>query len=126
MAYAGYLLKIGSVQLPDRYVCNYKITPDRRTDKDSYTDGNGKLVRGILPHKRNGFTFNTGIITDKDIPYLASIFDGRDNISVTYWHPTSQSYKTGNFYVPDMELEVLMTIGLLVYYRPIQLEMIEY
>ncbi len=132
-SFRGYFIKVissdlpnGYEILPNKYICNFKITPDRRTDKDSYVDGNGKLVRGILPHLRSGFTFDTGYITDNDIPYLSNIFNGRDRIDLEFWHPISQSYKRGNFYIPDMELEVLMAVGNLVYYKPVQFEMIEY
>lgn len=126
MAFKGYYLKFDNVQLDNKYCCNYKTTPDRRTDKNSFIDANGKLQRTVLPHKRSGCTFNTGFITDNDIPNLANIFNGRDNVLVEMWNPSAQSYKTVPCYVPDMEFEALIELNGVNYYRPVELEIIEY
>ena len=108
------------------YCNNYKCTPDRRTDKASSVDSTGKLKRKILPHKRSGAIWNTGYITDADIPALQAIFSGRDSIQCTFWKPSTLSYATATCYVPDMEFEVLMVQDGVNYYRPIELEVIEY
>lgn len=126
MAYAGYHLKFDNTIYPEKYCCNYKCTPDRRTDKSSSVDSTGKLKRKILPHRRSGVTWNTGYITDEDIPSLQAIFSGRDSISCTFWKPSTLSYETATCYVPDMEFEVLMVQDGVNYYRPIELEAIEY
>lgn len=126
MAFQGYYLKFDNIQLPNQFCCNYKVAPDRRTDKNSFVNGDGKLNRTILPHKRSGITFNTGFITDSDITTLSSIFNGRDNVSVVYWNPIKQNYSSGSFYIPDMEFETLMDDGTEVTYRPVELELIEY
>ena len=126
MAFQGYYIKFAGVQLPNKYVNNYKCTPDRRTDKNSGINSTGVLKRKILPHKRTGATFNTGIITDTDIPYLKSIFSGRDNITFECWDPSTLTYKTGTCYLPDIEFEVLLMENNINYYRPVNLELIEY
>lgn len=126
MAFSGYYLKFDGVQLSNKYVNNYKCTPNRRTDKNSGVNTTGKLKRKILPHKRTGITFNTGIVTDSDLTTLKSIFSGRDNVSITYWNPSKQTYETGECYLPDIEFEVLLLENNINYYRPVNLELIEY
>lgn len=126
MAFKGYHLMFNGVVYPEKYCCNYDCTPDRRTDKNSGVKGKGVLNRTILPHKRSSATWNTGIITDEDIPYFMPIFENRDKISVTFWKTSILDYATGAFYIPDMSFKVLMVVNNLNYYRPIELEVIEY
>lgn len=126
MAFQGYILKVEGVQFPNVYVNGYAVSPLKRTDKNSYIDGDGKLNRTILPHKRSAITFSTGPITDDDMSCLTSIFNKRDKVNVTYWDPTSQSYKDGVFYVVDFEVKSLVIISGKMYYRPIEFEFIEY
>lgn len=126
MAFSGYYLKFDGVQLSNKYVNNYKCTPNRRTDKNSGINTSGVLKRKILPHKRSGITFNTGFVTDADLSTLSSIFSGRDNVSISYWNPAKQSYETGDCYLPDIEFEVLLEQNGVNTYRPVNLELIEY
>lgn len=126
MAYEGYHVKFGDKVYPEKYCCNYKCTPDRRTDKSSSITSSGKLKRKILPHKRSGATWNTGYITDKDIPKLQQIFEDRDSISCKFWNPAKLGYTDGTVYLPDIEFEVLKVENGINYYRPITLEVIEY
>lgn len=126
MAFNGYYLKFDGVQLSNRYVNNYKCTPNRRTDKNSGMNSSGVLKRKILSHKRTGITFNTGFVTDSDLSTLSSIFSGRDNVEVNYWNPSTQTYATATCYLPDIEFEVLTNDGDVNTYRPINLEIIEY
>ena len=126
MAYEGYHLKFNGVIYPEKYCCNYKCTPDRRTDKGSSVKSTGKLKRKILPHKRSGITFNTGFVTDNDLDALRYIFSGRDNVTVTYWNPATTGYGTGECYLPDIEFEVLLCEDGINNYRPVEMEIIEY
>lgn len=109
-----------------KYCNEYKVIPNRYSDKNSYVDGNGKLHRNVLPHTRSTITFNTGFVTDLDILQLSSIFDNRVVVDIEYWNPLKQDYYKGKFYVPDIELEALMTSRNIVTYRPINIELIEY
>ncbi|MDE7211448.1 MAG: hypothetical protein K2O03_08395 [Lachnospiraceae bacterium] len=124
MADKGYFLKIAGQVLENKYCCSYKVVPQRRTDKDSYVDGNGKLNRKILPHKRSTITFLTGFLVDDDLDALMGIFCNVDKATVEYWNPKHKAYDTGTFYLPDIEFEMLP--GREHTYRPLQIEMIEY
>lgn len=126
MGFSGYYLEFDGVQLSNQYVCNYKCIPNRRTDKDSYVDGNGMLNRNILSHTRSGITFNTGFVTDEDLDNLRSVFSGRDNVTVKYWNPATNDYGTGTCYLPDITFELLSCENNINTYRPVELEIIEY
>ena len=127
MAFKGYHLKIDGVIIPLKYTCNFKCSPFRRTDKGSSVNTQGVLKRKILPHKRTGATWNTGYTTDADMTFLnTNIFEKRDNMSVECWIAATQSYETITCYAPDMEFETLMIINNVNYYRPIELEIIQY
>lgn len=126
MAYEGYHLKFDGIIYPEKFCCNYKCTPDRRTDKGSGQNSQGLLKRKILPHKRSGVTWNTGVFTDKDLPVINTIVNSRDSVEAIFWKPNVLGYGTATCYLPDPTYEVLMVENNINYYRPIEFEIIEY
>lgn len=105
MAFNGYFIKKDGVKFPNAYIAEggYSVTPNRRTDKDSYVNGNGELVRSMYPIKRS--TLKLSLIsglTDSEVSTIQSFFPNRDSVTLVYWNKESNAYKTATFYVPDI------------------------
>ena len=106
MAFEGYYIKKEGNIFPNYIIASegYKCTPNQRTDKNSYVDGNGALHRNILPVQRStvklttidGFTYSEKLL-------IKSFFIPKDVVTLTYWNDETDTYETTRFYVPDIE-----------------------
>lgn len=127
-SYKGYLLKInGNIFSNDliRYG-TYKVKPCQQIDTDSYVDGNGRLHRKILPHRRTSITFSTiRVALDQKIE-IQSYFPARESVTIEYWNDETNSYQSGTFYTPDIEFSVYRADGTGIWYNEVPLEFIEY
>lgn len=126
--FLGYMLKVGDNVFPTKFIAleSWDSSPDQRTDQDSYTDGNGTLVRNILPHTRTKISFETPDelhLVDKI--ELQSYFN-RDNTTLTYWNDQTNSYIAGNFYIADPTFSIKRIDDNDIIYGKIKLEIIEY
>lgn len=128
MAFSGYLLKVGSIKIPMRFISvkSYKSTPNRQQDLDSYRDADGKLKRNILPHKVTTIEFSTPYLHLADKIALQAILPSRTKLTVTYWNDETNAYATGDFYIPDVEYSIYRVDGNDIIYMPITYEFIEY
>lgn len=102
----GYVLKVNGTVFPNYLLAKggYSNTPNRRQDKNSYTDGRGKTHRNILPIKKT----TAKIKTIDDLTYgqkliVQAFFPNRDYVTVEIWNDETNSYETGVCYVPDVE-----------------------
>lgn len=126
--FLGYLIKVGNTIFPNNYIAvnTYNSSPDQRTDQDSYTDGNGKLVRNILPHVRTKVTFNTVSelhLADKIV--IQSLLK-RDETTLTYWNDEKNEYVEGKFYIADPTYPINRITDNDIIYDSISFEIIEY
>jgi hypothetical protein len=133
MAYAGYLLKVNGVIIPNKYILmgSYKPTPHQETDLDSYLDGDGYLDRSVLPHDRTKIEFNT-------IPYmtlsdkmemqtlLPTSRKKRIKLTVEYWDDENNSYDIGDFYVPPIEYIINDASDTDIIYDSLRIALIQY
>lgn len=136
MAFNGYLIKSGDDTFPLRYVYkeSYKVTPNRRQDLDPYRDANGKLHRNTLSHTASTIEFQTRPMWNNEfeavMSWLRSHYSNSQEkkISLTYYCPDINGYKTGNFYVPDIEMtmDLVDTVHNKIFYLSTTLEFIEY
>ena len=105
MAFNGYFIKVGTEILPNYIIAKkgYKSTPNQRTDLDSYTDGDGKLHRNILPVKRSKvwLTTKSGLRYSEKL-IIQSFFSNRDVVTMQYFNEETNNYATATFYVPDI------------------------
>lgn len=128
--FKGYLLKVGDRIFPNRFISfdTWDSSPDRRTDEDSYTDGNGQLVRNILPHTRSTLTFETvDELHLADKIELQSFFN-RDDTTLSYWNDEINDYISGRFYIadPNFLIKSVDEETCDIIYDKIKLELIEY
>lgn len=134
MAYSGYLLRFGSVSLPNRYIAQgtYSITPNQRTELSAYRDNNNSLRRATSPNFKTKITFSTTILELNDKINLQSIIasgiinNTERKVQVTYWNDETNSYHTSYFYIPDVTFTILDTLDSNIYYNPISYTFIEY
>ncbi|MCH5298007.1 MAG: hypothetical protein J1E85_10120 [Ruminococcus sp.] len=130
--YNGYLLKFGDTIMPNKYFLEYSSTPNQRMESDAQTDQLGALHRTTLPHHRTSIKFSTHILSlDEKIKFQNIINNAITNslqrkVSVTYWNDETNSYKSGSFYIPDIEFQVIDANATNIEYNPITVELIEY
>ena len=134
MAFNGSLLTFGGTNVPLKYIKadSYKVVPNRRQDLDPYRDANGNLHRNTLSHTATTISFQTIPMWNSDFATFMSLLRNRysdsqeKKVSVTYYCPDLDSYKTGDFYVPDVEYQINMVLGTRILYDPVTIELIEY
>lgn len=138
MAYQGYLISFNTGILPMKYMAtqSYIITPNQRIDLDSgVSNANGILVRNVLEHTRSKIEWNTpAMLNNKDIAALNSFL--RENyenwkerrIAATYYDVETDSYKTGTFYMPDVQYTIYRADNekKILYYNKARFALIEY
>ena len=114
MAYGGYLIKVGSWTFPTKYIKyeTYKISPNQRIDLDTTVTTSGYLWRQVLPHTRTKVEFDTTYINmaaQKDImSHLRAAWASNGTTLqreciVQYYDMETDSYKSMNCYMPDIE-----------------------
>lgn len=110
MSFKGYLLKVGGVELPLKFIRyeTYKITPDQRMDLDTTRVQTGEMVRTVLDHTATKIEFETPSMNNIQQAELMKLF--RDSwvdvkerkVNVEYFNTETDEYKTGVFYMPDI------------------------
>ena len=130
--YRGFLLKFGSTVFPNSYFLEYSSTPDQRMDSESERDNTGYLHRAVLPNGKTSITFSTHILSlDQKINMQHIISQGVTNFTqrrctVTFWDDETNSYRTSDFYMPDIKYQVMDATDTDILYNPITVELIEY
>ena len=134
MAYSGYLIKVGSYQIPHSYISAESYTVYKNTqDLDSYRDADGKLHRTALEHTPNKVEFDTrNMMTNTEFATLMSNLRGQftssaeRKASVTLYIPESDSYVTQDMYMPDIQPQIYGILDGVIKYKPIRLAFIGY
>lgn len=115
MAFAGYLLRVGSYEIDGTFYINYdKYNVTRQIqDLDSYRDANGVLNRNALDHAPIKVEFETREnLTNADV---ATFFGAiRSNFTipkerkamVTAYVPELDDYVTQEMYMPDPQFKI--------------------
>lgn len=124
--YKGYVLKSPVGIVEEKYLTGFRSTPNRQTDKNSYTDGDGETHRKILPHLRTTITFTTPMLYLEDKIKLQAHFPKREIVQLEYWNDETNGYKSGKFYIPDVEFSHKMHYGNTILYEAITIELQEY
>jgi len=137
--FAGYLIKFGSVQLPNSYLLadGWEATPNQRMEIDAYRDAK------MLLHRETSSNFKTKIklnireltLTERialnnviGLATLPSADKTQRRVSVTYWNDETLAYSTGTFYMPDITY-VAHTVdeeNNEIEYNPFSITLVEY
>lgn len=135
MSYEGYLFKFGDYKIPDKYIDSdsVDISPNRRLDIDSYTDGNGVTQRNTLKHTRTTVEFQTGILYESEMNELTDgivrnyINSSERDAMCSYYDTENRCYKQGHFYLDsNMTWSPGGTAGGELIFRPCKFSFVEY
>lgn len=113
MAFSGYLVKVGTYEIPLSYMRyeSYQITYYTQ-DLNSYRDSDGVLHRNALAHKVGKLEFNTPIMSNTDFSTLMSSLKAQmsdpteKKASVTFYVPEDDAYVTQDMYIPDVVTKI--------------------
>ena len=111
----------------------YQITPQQTIDLDSYRSENGNLLRNPVATKCK-LEFNTPLMTDTQWAEIWNIIKAGFNnnterkLKLKYYDTLSATYKTGYFYVPDVQTTIrnIEEGPGVINYQEIRLSFIEY
>lgn len=134
MAFQGWLVKFGGTVLPNGYLEKYKETPNQRIELSAYRD------QAVLLHRETAQNFKSKIVIPVRKLYLGekivlkAIIDAgivnktERKVSVTYWNSEDMDYKSGTFYMPDIEYTIshIDQNRLNIVYEPFEIQLIEY
>lgn len=113
MAFSGYLVKVGTYEIPLSYMRyeSYQITYYTQ-DLDSYRDSDGVLHRNALQHKVGKLEFNTPIMSNSVFSTFMSSLQGQmsdpteKKVSVKFYVPEDDAYVTQDMYIPDVVTKI--------------------
>ena len=124
----GYVLKVNGNIFPNSLLAEYTNIPDRRQDKNSYTDGRGVTHRNILPVKRTTVKIRTiDNLTYGQKLIVQAFFPNRDKVECEVWNDEQNTYQTITAYVPDVEYTIKhIDKDGNFYYNAVEFELIDY
>lgn len=137
MAFSGYLIKIGGsngTELPMKYIKleGYNITPNQRMETEAKRAVTGLLHRSTVAHTASKIEFTTPNMTNLDVDAMMTLFRNawtntiERKLTLYYYEMETDSYKTGDFYMPDIKFEIDHIDGNLIYYKEMRVAFIEY
>ena len=132
MAYNGYLLKVRGTQIPNKFIqlATYAITPNQRMEAEAERDTTGMLHRSTCSHTASKIEFQTPYLKGVEVAELNQLLGIANNlsrdVSIEYFDPETQSYKSASCYVPDIQYTMHTEIGSDLLYLPIRYAFIEY
>lgn len=114
-SFEGWLLKFGSKIVPNKYLAydDYTATPNQRTEVEAYRDLNNLLHRDTSPNFKTKIDFNTRpLYLSEKIDLQSTFASGLVNraqrkYNVTYWDDEQNTYRTGAFYMPDVDYKII-------------------
>ena len=140
MAFSGYLIKVGpsgsEVEIPLKYMRaeTYSVTPNQRLEWSAERDVTGVLHRETTPNMPPKIEFNTPLMTNSDIGALNTIISAAFEVAaerklrVTYYDPESDSYKSHDCYMPDVQYKIRNadTVNNIINYQELRYAFIGY
>lgn len=140
MAFNGKLieLKTGNtyVEFPIKYIRaeSYKITPDQRMESSATRSVTGELHRTTVTHTASKIDLETPPITNADVNAINTLFSNaytnslQRKLDLRYYDPSSDSYQTGTFYIPDIDYSIIRIEkeNHIIHYSPVRIAFIEY
>ena len=137
MAFSGYLIKLGGsngTEFPLKYVKleGYTITPNQRMETEAKRAVTGLLHRNTVAHTASKIEFTTPNMTNLDVDAMMTLFRNawtntiERKLTLYYYEMETDSYKTGDFYMPDIKFEIDHIDGNLIYYKECRVAFIEY
>ena len=134
MAFEGWLVKFGDTAVPNGYLEKYKETPNQRIEVSAYRDADVLLHRETSPNYKSKIVIPIRKLYLGEKILLKAIIDSgmvnetERKISATYWNSEEMNYKSGIFYIPDIEYTISRVDErkLNMVYEPFEIQLIEY
>ena len=112
MAFEGWLIKFGNVQLPNSYLLadGWESTPNQRIEIKAWRDANVLLHRDTSSNFKTSLKLNiremnlqerTALKTVIGLAALPQTDRNQRRVNVTYWNDEDLEYKSGIFYISD-------------------------
>ena len=120
MAFSGYLIKVKNqttsayVEIPLKYMRaeTYSVTPQQRMEWSAERDVNGFLHRVTVANMPPKIEFETPLMTNTEVSALNTIIQNgyinsaERKVNIQYYDPESDSYKTHDCYLPDVNYTI--------------------
>jgi len=134
MAFYGYLIQLGSTPIPMAFMKaeSYTITPQQRMETEAKRSADGLLHRTTVDHTPVKIVFQTPVLTNPQMDDLNSRLQAaytvplERRLTITYYDPESNSYKSADCYMPDVNYNILRVEGNTIYYGSCEFTFIEY
>ena len=139
MAFAGYLIKLGGssgAELPMTYMKpeTYVAEPNQRLESEAARAVTGVLHRTTVAHTATKIEFETPIIDNTQVAALNTLLTNamsnasRKDITVYYYDPETDDYKTATCYMPDVKYTIkhVDTTKNRIIYNSVRYAFIEY
>lgn len=136
MAYQGYIIKFGSVELPNSYIMldsGNTQTPNQIEDiKATRSLNTRELKRTVASGNITKFSIVIKPLTNTQLSALKNVMNqglvsaSERKYRVTYWNDWSLRYEVGNFYIPDITYEKLLVTDDYILYNSFTMEFIGY
>ena len=111
---------------------SYDVSPNQRLDTSAGRSTTGVLQRTTCDHTASKIEFETIPLNNFDVAKLNTLLTGcftnvkQRNISIKYYDPETDSYKTADCYMPDTKYPIRQIVGNTVHYNSIRYAFIEY
>lgn len=135
MAYAGYLLKAGGVEIttnPYIKLDSYIITPNQRLEISAERGTTGLLYRETVAAYKTKIEFETPMLNTTQMAALMSIITTaytnvqKRELTLNYYVMDVDAYQTGTFYVPDIKYTIYrQSSPTNLFYEPTRIAFIE-
>ena len=134
MAYAGFLIQVGSYKIPHSWIRaeTYTVTKTGQ-DLDSYRDANGLLHRNALTHWIAKVEFETPALKNNTevAAFMNSISANYTNATekkanVIAYIPETDSYTTQEMYMPDITFTIYSANATEIKYNQFRVAFIGY
>jgi len=138
MAFSGYLIKVGGSngsELPMKYIKiqGYSITPNQRMESEAKRAVTGVLHRTTVAHTASKIEFDTPNMTNADVDDMMTLFKNNwtstseRKLKLYYYDMESDSYKEGDFYMPDIKFQIdHIKANNVIIYKETKVTFIEY
>ena len=136
MAFAGWLIKCGGVELPMKLIKanSYTVTPNQRLDLSAERDMTGVLHRETVAHMPVKIEFETVEIDNGQAEWINSIIrtaytnQRSRTLPVSYYDPEENTYKSAVCYMPDTEYKIqkIDPVQNIIRYASLRYAFIEY
>ena len=134
MAFNGYLIKAGGTEIPMKYIKydGYTITPNQRMEQEAKRSVTGVLYRITVEHTATKIEFNTPTLSNSEMDQLMSLFRNawtntqERKLTLEYYDMETNSYKTGEFYMPDIKFQIMQIQENKIIYKETRIAFIEY